>query len=182
MTDAPVPPPLSRPLSVADLPRERASPVSLAPDPGEAAALARLLEVEAIEGLAFEGSVAPWGAKGWEVAGRLRARITQACVVTLEPVVSDLDFAVSRRFLPDADPVDPEAEEDAPEPLGERIDLGAVVTEALALAIEPYPRAEGAALGERLAAPPGAAPLTDEAMRPFAGLAALKRKLEGGER
>jgi uncharacterized metal-binding protein YceD (DUF177 family) len=85
-----------------------------------------------------------------------------------------------RRYL--ADWVEPEAEEsevpedDSVEPLTEVIDAGAVLAEALALALPPYPRAPGAEFGELTAAAPGAEPLTDEKLRPFAGLAELMKK------
>ena len=85
-----------------------------------------------------------------------------------------------RTFLPEAAPsgteilVDPE-EDDEIEPLTDRIDLGLVAVEALALALPPYPRTPGATLaGEADAAP------EDDAPKPFAALAALRGKL-GGE-
>ena len=53
--------------------------------------------------------------------------------------------------------------------------------EALALALDPYPRAEGAALGDARFAPPGTQPLDEEALKPFAGLAELREKLAGKE-
>ncbi len=62
------------------------------------------------------------------------------------------------------------------EPLGDRIDLGLVAIEALALALPPYPRKEGAALAETL---PDDAEET-ETVKPFAALAALRDKLDGG--
>jgi hypothetical protein len=48
------------------------------------------------------------------------------------------------------------------------------------LALPLYPRAPGAALGAITATPPGAAPLGDAELKPFASLAALRTKLEGG--
>ena len=47
--------------------------------------------------------------------------------------------------------------------------------------IDPFPRADGAELGRRTFAAPGVAPMTDEASRPFAGLAVLKRGSGEGE-
>jgi len=52
------------------------------------------------------------------------------------------------------------------------------MAEALALALPDYPRAEGAALDKSTFAAPGTAPLQDADLKPFAGLAALKSKLE----
>jgi uncharacterized metal-binding protein YceD (DUF177 family) len=56
------------------------------------------------------------------------------------------------------------------EPLVRAVDLGAVMAEALALALPAWPRAEGAEIGQRTFARPGTRPMTDEGARPFAGL------------
>ncbi len=60
-----------------------------------------------------------------------------------------------------------------------RVDLGEVLLEALALAIPPFPRANGVDLGEIRAAPKGVDPMDDDALKPFAGLAGLRDKLDG---
>ncbi len=63
------------------------------------------------------------------------------------------------------------------EPLPAVIDAGAVMVEALTLALPPYPRAAEAEFAGAAAAPEGAAPLTEEeTTRPFAGLADLLKK------
>ncbi|PIP96957.1 MAG: hypothetical protein COW75_09460, partial [Rhodobacterales bacterium CG18_big_fil_WC_8_21_14_2_50_71_9] len=106
---------------------------------------------------------------------------TQVCVVTLEPVDTDFAEPFERFFAPKArldeaaGLLDPEGEETV-EALGEAIDLGEIAAEAAALAIDPYPRKPEAAFDGVLTGPPGVAPLTDEAARPFAGLATLKGK------
>ena len=78
-----------------------------------------------------------------------------------------------RHFVQGAVPVeeevviDPEAD-DPPEPLGDGlVDVGEIVTQQLALALDPYPRAPGSEL------PAEAAPATP-AESPFRALAALK--------
>lgn len=85
------------------------------------------------------------------VVGRVSARVGQSCVVTLDPIDSDIDepidliFAPEADFPPLADTVDDDAEPDdtpdPPEPIvGGIIDLGRVATDALFLGIDPYPR------------------------------------------
>lgn len=69
-------------------------------------------------------------------------------------------------------------EDDTLEPIPEVIDLRALAAEELALALPDWPRAPGAELGEAVFAAPDAAPLRDADLRPFAGLQALKDKLE----
>ncbi|MEM9147580.1 MAG: DUF177 domain-containing protein [Pseudomonadota bacterium] len=174
--------PFERSQSVAALMRGGETPVHVVLEADEAQALAQHLDVRAVQDVALEGKLVPEG-EGWRLDARLRASVEQACVITLEPVVSALDLPVLRRFMPGAgsvhDGVDGEIdmgaeEEDGPDPLGDEIDLATVLVEALALAIEPYPRKEGAEIGRHLAGPPGVEPLTDEAARPFAKLAALR--------
>lgn len=86
------------------------------------------------------------------VTGRFEAAVTQSCVVTLQPVPARLAEEFSTLFA--AAPaaagrevaVDPLAE-DPPEPImGGRIDIGETVVQHLAVALDPYPRAPGAAL------------------------------------
>lgn len=186
-TDEIAPLPFNRSIPVAPLGSEGVA-VTVTLEADEAAALAAYLGVEAVEGLVFEGMAASDGGEA-RVDGHLKATVRQSCVVTLEPVVTALDLPVARRYRGDAGPlhdaVDGQVEmrdgdEDAPDPLGSEIDLASLVVEALALAIDPYPRAEGAELGSRVVGPPGVEPLTDEAARPFAKLAELRARSKDG--
>ena len=69
-------------------------------------------------------------------------------------------------------------EDDEAEPLPAVLDLSEVMQEALALALPAFPRAEGVELGEAVYTEPGAEPMTEEKVKPFAGLAALKKRME----
>ena len=125
----------------------------------ERAALASACDLIAVNSLAGEATLTPDGRGAVMVEGRVVADIVQACVVTLEPVEQHIDEAFSVRFVapdsPDAPRptkagkevvVDPAAP-DPPEIMeGTAIDLGALVEEMFVLAIDPYPRAPGAAL------------------------------------
>lgn len=102
--------------------------------------------------------------------GRLEARVTQDCVVTLEPVEQTVAEDFVLRLLPAGrEPEDgPEEIDEIPTGPGDVADLGEVLAEQLALALDPYPRAAGAEL------PDGA---REGRSSPFAGLAALRRPL-----
>lgn len=174
-------------LSLRDLPaREGRTIVESATD-DERAAIAAALDLHALPSLAVEARLQREGESGWRLEGRVRADVVQACVVTLDPVEARIEEPFLRRFQPVIEGKKPAANvvevildplaDDPPEPLGDGVDLGAVALETLALALDPYPRAPGAVFTPRHAPPPGVAPLTDEAIRPFAALAALK---EGG--
>jgi len=185
----PIPPvtplPFEAGIDPAGLDRERTHAVARTLDAAEAAALARFLGLEALDALAFQGALTGDGAQGWRLTGRLTGAAVQACVVTLEPVPETIDVQIERRFVPQpeeavAETVEIGAEDlDAPETLTGPIDLATVMTEALALSLAPYPRAPQAEFAGRVHAGPGVAPLTDEAMHPFAGLARLRPRLTG---
>ncbi len=72
-------------------------------------------------------------------------------------------------------------EDDTLEPLVATIDLAAIALEALALAVPDYPRSAGVAEVDLTVTEPGVVPLTDDAARPFAGLAALKSRMGDGD-
>lgn len=132
----------------------------------------RLIDLPVLEA---EVTLSRPGGRTIEASGRLHARLHQPCVVTLEPVEQEIDETFRRRFVPrpaaeaPAVDIDLRPDEDAPDFYdGRRIDLGAVVLEELALAIDPYPRAPGAELPASVTGP------ADSATNPFAALAALR--------
>lgn len=169
-------------IRVADLDQTRPTGFALRPDAGEMAAIAGALGLLGLRKLSFAGEIAAMGRRDWRLSGTLGATVVQPCVVTLEPVTTRIDVPVRRQYVADFDaPQDAEAEmpeDDSTEPLGTAIDPGAVMIEALALALPDYPRKAGADLGEAVFAAPGVTPMRDEDARPFAGLAGLRAALE----
>jgi uncharacterized metal-binding protein YceD (DUF177 family) len=114
------------------------------------------------------------------VTGEVHARIGQTCVVTLDPIETEIREAVDLVFAPPeqirslAALVDQAAQSedeevpDPPEPIVDGvIDLGRLATDVLFLAIDPYPRRHDATF-----APP--AETKDPADHPFAALKALQ--------
>jgi hypothetical protein len=114
------------------------------------------------------------------VTGRVQARIGQSCVVTLDPIESEIDEAIDLTFapaeatVPRADLADHERDQlddeiaDQPEPIVDgMIDLGRLATDMLFLAIDPYPRKPGAVFEAQVAA-------ADPEDHPFAALKALQ--------
>ncbi len=157
-------------LRVAQLNPHRPLEIDLAPDADSRAALAAGMGLLDLPALRLTGTLRASGSRDWLLEGRLVADVVQPCGITLAPVPAHIDEALRRRWSPDL--AAPEAEEaemgdDEVEPLGAVIDLGAVLAEALALALPPWPRAEGAEL-------PGEAPAPEDGRRkPFADLSAL---------
>jgi len=149
----------------------------------EMTAIASMLDVISLRKMRFVGKLSPLGDDGWLLTADLGATVTQQCVVTLHPVRTRIDITVERRFLPQFDENLTTQDVDIPdddtvERLSAQIDLGEIAIETLALAMPEYPKVEGATLENNDSTPSNAAPIEDEKVKPFAGLAALKEKME----
>lgn len=147
----------------------------------ELAGVARALDLIACAGLRAAYTIAPTVDGRYRLSGTLRAEISQACVVTLEPVDSTIAESFDVAFWPQEDMPAPRGgeldldEELDPEPIvAGHIDVGRVVFECLAGAIDPFPRKEGATLDRRSQAPAEGAAGKPES--PFAVLANIKTK------
>ncbi len=178
-------PPSRAALRVADLSENTATPFLVQPDGEAMAAIAELLDLSGLRKVRFAGQVLGQNTQDWLLTGTLGATVTQPCCVTLAPVTTRIDVPVRRVYVRDYHEVDAlEVEmpdDDEVEPLHHWIDPEAVLIEALSLALPLYPRAEGVALEETVLTEPGAAPLTKQAMKPFAGLAELKDRMKDGD-
>lgn len=180
----------SEPLSslafrVADLPHNRSKKFDLRPKAEQNEVIASELGLIGLRKLRFFGEITANGKSDWRMSGTIGATVVQACTITLEPVTTRLDLPVERFFVKHMDKVEEDdvemPEDENIEQLGEWIDPEATMIEALSLALPEYPRAEGAQLGETIFTEPGNEPMSDEAARPFAGLALLKDQLKSGD-
>lgn len=125
-------------------------------DARECAALATLWRIEAVNRLAADLQINRWKKDGVRIKGHVTGEIVQACVVTLEPVVSVIEQDIDQIFVPEGSKLarivtdeagemvlDPDGP-DLPESfVGDTIDAGALVAEFAALAIDPYPKKPG---------------------------------------
>lgn len=170
-------------LRLSDLSARKPTRFALAPGADARAALAADLGILAVEALSFRGTLTPRGRQDWTLAADLAARVVQPCVVTTEPVTTDLAETVARTYVADLPEVEGDEvempEDDSVEPLPATLDLTAVMAEALALALPLYPRAPGAEFTAIDHAGPGVEALTDESVKPFAGLSDLLKKAPG---
>lgn len=170
-------------LRIADLSTSGPTPFLIEPDAAGRRAIADALGLVELRKLRFQGTIRPDGKRDWLLQAELGATVVQSCVVTLEPVGTRIDQPVQRLYVHDLEMPD-EAEVEMPEddslePLGREVDLQAVMTEALSLALPLYPRKDSAGSGDSVHTEPGKTALTDADLRPFAGLAALRDKLAG---
>jgi len=115
---------------------------------------------------------------GLRVHGRVQAATVQPCVITFVPVPQQIDEDFDRIFLPTSEQpksaashpevfVDLEGD-DMPDYFeGHEVDLSEAIVETVALALDPYPRAEGASLDDVVK------PDDADEISPFAGLKSL---------
>ncbi|HEU0135082.1 MAG TPA: DUF177 domain-containing protein [Allosphingosinicella sp.] len=164
--------------SISSEPRE----VRIEADEAEREALAARFELVGIEALSAAAKLFGRG-ETVEAAGTLRARVTQSCVATAEPVEAAIEeaFRVEFRPLPaDGRPDEEvelgEGELDVVFFEGASIDLGEAVAQTLLLALDPYPRSAAAEAALREAGVKSEEEARIESS-PFAALAALKGKL-----
>ena len=147
----------------------------------ELAGTARALDLLACKSLAAEFTIMPTLDGRYHLAGRLRAEIVQACVVTLDPVDSLIDEPFDVTFWPEEQmpalsggALDIDEEPDPVPIVAGQIAVGRVVFEHLAAAIDPFPRKPDAMLDRHsTVAGEGSSSASDG---PFAVLANIKPK------
>jgi uncharacterized metal-binding protein YceD (DUF177 family) len=179
--DQPPPPsPWSVLVPVAEIPETGLSQ-DLVARPEERKAIAALGGLPDIAEIKAELRLLPVKGGTVHVTGRVTGQVTQTCVVTLDPVQNKIDEDVDMVFAPPSqireladsmDEDDGESDEerpDPPEPIENgAIDLGKLVTDAVFLGLDPYPRKPDAVFENKVEAPS-----PDE--HPFAALKALKK-------
>jgi uncharacterized metal-binding protein YceD (DUF177 family) len=143
--------PWSVPVTVAQIP-DTGLHRDIEADRATREAMAEVASLREILSASAALDVTPEGGGRVHVAGRVRARVGQTCVVTLDPIETDIDEEIDLIFAPPeqipdmSDLVDEAAESDTevpdpPEPIVNGvIDLGRLATDALFLGIDPYPR------------------------------------------
>jgi uncharacterized metal-binding protein YceD (DUF177 family) len=126
--------------------------------------------------------------------GQLKAAFRQTCVISLQPVISDINITIERKYNVNAvafwgheSEPDEEGHQtggvqtknlvEPPEPLENGgIDLGEVASEELAVEIDPFPRLAGAEMAASIDF--GGGDQDEDVKNPFAVLEKLKKKLE----
>lgn len=175
-----VPAPWSVPVPVTEIP-DSGLHQKIEAKPDQLKAIAELGGLPAVAAVRAELHLLPVRGGTVHVTGRLTGRVTQTCVVSLDPVENEVDEEVDVVFAPPSqirelaesmEEDDGESEDerpDPPEPIEDgMIDLGKLATDALFLGLDPYPRKPDAVFEDQVEAP-------DPAEHPFAALKALKK-------
>ena len=147
-------------------------------DADERAAIAVLAGALSLERLTVRVGLKKEGAANFLLAYALEAEVTQACVVSLQPVTARIDRSFGRELLfrvggrhaaaaPSTLEISPDEGDEVEEIESLHFDLATPVIEEFLLALDPYPRALGVQFdpGEEGAARPES---------PFAALKSLK--------
>lgn len=150
--------PVSFRANIARLPH-KGLPVVIEADATQRAALAEEHGLLSVEAYRAELLVTSWKRNGVRVIGRVEADITQACIVTLDPVGAHIDEPIEALLLPEDSKLGRQGFDDGGEILldadgpdspetfsGDTIDVGALAEQFFGLAIDPYPRKQGASL------------------------------------
>lgn len=158
--------------------------VTMTADAAERARIAGVWQVGEVRSFTATAAISRWKRDGVRVKGKVEATVVQACVVTLEPVEQQISEDFEALFVPETSrlarvPLDETGElfldpdgPDLPETFsGDSIDVGAVAAEFAALAIDPYPRKEGATFAGHVE--------DDGAAGKISPFAVLKGKLDG---
>lgn len=163
------------PIPIADIP-ETGRGLTVAADEPTRSAIAKAAGLTGLPRLEVSVELIRKGQGGIHVVGQVAATVEQACVVTLDPIASEIVEPIDLVFLPAGTITDAAAEvtldqadQEPPEVLHDgKINIGAIAGEFLLLGIDPYPRKSGVEFD--------APPAGDPAAHPFAALAALKKE------
>lgn len=174
-------PEFSRPFRVDNI-SAAGNEYQLKAEPAECAALAERFGILSIEKLTARVQLkAVSGGTKVYVKGWLTADVTQACVITLEPVPEHIEEEFELTFAEppeDEDGNELELSMDDDDPpdhiVGGCIDAGEAIAEHLALALNPFPRKPGAAIPKAAQE----AEIAEERPNPFAALERLRQKKE----
>ena len=137
---------LSRPIALSKI-RAQGQSIVVQATPEECAAVAARMDLPAIRSLEcrFELSRADDGIAVF-AKGRLLAEVTQTCVTSAEDFDAKVEETFAICFVPagtEREDPDPDLPDEIPYQ-GDTIDLGEATTEQLGLALDPWPRIEGA--------------------------------------
>jgi Large ribosomal RNA subunit accumulation protein YceD len=167
------------PVAVEDI-AEAGQHFDLVADATVRAAVAKVAGLRDLPRFEANFDVVRRGSGGLHVTGSISATVGQACVVTLEPLASEVEETIDLIFEPQTITQSASSERQrhsldlkGPDPLvGGMVDLGALATEFLILGIDPYPRKPDAVFE---------APQQGTGDQgPFAALERLAKRQEGG--
>lgn len=146
-------------------------------DEAQCASLGALLDIESFSNFVCKLELAPLRRRRYRLKGQILANFSQASSISLKPLLVDMNEVFNTEFWPidQNDPEkSPELELDYADEMiefyeGSSLDVGRVVYEQFAVALDPHLSDEGEVFEWK-----GQAPLVEEKVNPFAVLKNLK--------
>ena len=145
-------PVLSVSIAAKKLPQE-GMPIDFEANETERRQLAEALELIGVQSFRAKLTARAWQRDGVRVTGDLRAVVEQTSVVTLDALRRTYPIAFDATYVPEGSKlariarpdehelhIDPEGDDPPETFVGDEIDLGPLLVEYLALALDPYPR------------------------------------------
>jgi uncharacterized metal-binding protein YceD (DUF177 family) len=136
------------------------------------------LGIVSVEAFHAHYAIEPKSGGSFVMSGTFKASVTQACVVSLDPVTQDIEDGFSVKFCPPSQITELEGkdrpildEPDVEALNGDTIEAGRVLYELLGAALDPYPRKDEASFAWK---DPKTGPDDEKRLNPFAALAKLK--------
>ena len=171
-------------LIVAELSQNKPHKFSFNWEQPELNAYLTQMDLRALSKVTIIGQIIAEGGKNWYLTAKVGATAVQTCVITMEDIKTRLDKNISRRYIAnfeshEATLTSEDVLDDEAEAIPEKIDILKLTLETISIGLDDFPRKEGTTLEPVLSAPKGVVPLTDDAIKPFAGLASLRDKLKG---
>ena len=164
---------------------EKGAAYEAAADGSQRAALAERFGCQEIQRLVVTATIKPLREKNYfRLSGSISARVVQTCVVSLEPVMSDIECEFSLILYPESETNIPDMEledEDFEAYVDNAVDIGEICAVEMALALDPYPRAPGVSAEDIGPGGKNVGYSVNEEekagrYKPFEALAGLKRK------
>ena len=165
-------------ITLARLDRQKFHSFSFVPNPQLRRQMADEMGVTHLIQLQFSGTLVATCQSDWKLSGDLLAKIRQQCVVSLDPVMSQIKTKVVRNFLRDEQKLRCDhngriPSDDDVETLTHVINLYDIAREVLVLEAPTYPRATKISFV-------GDDSVDKISQKPFAVLEKLKKNLEDG--
>lgn len=158
----------------------------------ECQALAQFWNIAAVKSLSAHVRLSRWKRDGVKLSGHFEGVLAQSCVVSLKLVETHIRDDFISHFVPDTSKLARQDDAlngelvidvdgpDIPDTFSANvIDVGAVVAEFAAMAIDPYPRAANVEIDAKYQT--DNAVQNEDKISPFAGLSALKDQMNGND-
>ena len=172
---------MPRPVLVTRILTNEELPFNETANKSELTAISKFLNLKNISYLNFQGKIVRIDSIKFYLSGFLKAKIIQNCIITLDPIKSNVLVQIERFFVNGRqkwNPVDISIKANAEEYdlFQNELDLGTIALEELSVELPDYPRKSNTHFSGISVTEKGISKLNDSNLKPFAALSVLKKK------